>query len=58
MITHSVAIPILLVVDMGALLFYNLAGLCVTGVPLLYQTVVRLAMAMQSCPQQDCMAAR
>ena len=31
MITHSVPISVLLAVDMGALLFYNLSGMCVTG---------------------------
>lgn len=31
MIRHSTVIPIVLIVDMVALLFYNLAGMCVTG---------------------------
>lgn len=31
MIRHSKTIPLLLVVDMAALLMYNLAGMCVTG---------------------------
>lgn len=31
MITHSRALPIVLLIDMFALLSYNFAGMCVTG---------------------------
>lgn len=33
MIAHSKAIALVLLIDMLALLMYNLAGMCVTGAP-------------------------
>jgi hypothetical protein len=33
MIGGSVGLPVLLAVDMAALLLYNFSGMCVTGVP-------------------------
>ena len=39
MITHSKALPVVLLIDMFALLSYNFAGMCVTGETLCFAEV-------------------